>query len=72
MVGTLDAGDGHRDHVAIRDATVTAVDASAHPVAATYVVCLARSSMTRWADHMRAAGGGRRLPCADRARHAGC
>jgi LmbE family N-acetylglucosaminyl deacetylase/SAM-dependent methyltransferase len=58
VVVTLDASDGHRDHVAIRDATVTAVDGSAHPVAATYFVCLARSSMTRWADHMRTSGGG--------------
>ena len=58
VVVTLDASDGHRDHVAIRDATLTAVDASAHPVAATYLVCLARSTMTRWAEHMRTTGGG--------------
>ena len=58
VVVTLDASDGHRDHVAIRDATVTAVDASAHRVTATYLVCLARSSMIRWADHMRTTGGG--------------
>ena len=58
MVVTLDASDGHRDHVAIRDATLTAVDASAHPVVATYLECLARSSMTRWAEHMRTTGGG--------------
>ena len=57
VVVTLDASDGHRDHVAIRDGTLTAVDASAHPVAATYLVCLARSSMIRWADHMRTTGG---------------
>jgi LmbE family N-acetylglucosaminyl deacetylase/SAM-dependent methyltransferase len=58
VVVTLDASDGHRDHVAIRDATLTAVDASEHPVAATYLWCLARSSMTRWADYMRTTGGG--------------
>lgn len=58
MIVILDASDGHRDHVAIRDATVTAVDSSAHPVAPTYLVCLARSSMTRWANHMRTTGGG--------------
>jgi LmbE family N-acetylglucosaminyl deacetylase/SAM-dependent methyltransferase len=58
VVVTLDASDGHRDHVAIRDATLTAVDASEHPVAATYLWCLARSSMLRWADHMRRTGGG--------------
>lgn len=51
-------GVGQVDHIAISDATLTAVDASAHPVAATYFVCLARSSMTRWADHMRTTGGG--------------
>ncbi len=58
VVVTLDASDGHRDHATIRDATLTAVDASAHPVAATYLWCLARSSMLRWADHMRTTGGG--------------
>ena len=58
VVVTLDASDGHRDHVAIRDATLTAVDASAHPVAATYLVCLARSTMLGWADLMRTRGGG--------------
>jgi LmbE family N-acetylglucosaminyl deacetylase len=58
VVVTLDASDGHRDHVAIRDATLTAVDASAHPVVATYLVCLARSSMLRWAEYMRTTGGG--------------
>lgn len=58
VVVTLDASDGHRDHAAIRDATLAAVDASAHDVGATYLSCLARSSMTRWADHMRATGGG--------------
>jgi LmbE family N-acetylglucosaminyl deacetylase/SAM-dependent methyltransferase len=58
VVVTLDASDGHRDHVAIRDATLTAVDASTHPVASTYLWCLARSSMIRWADHMRTTGGG--------------
>jgi LmbE family N-acetylglucosaminyl deacetylase len=58
VVVTLDASDGHRDHAAIRDATLTAVDAARPPPAATYLWCLARSSMTRWAEHMRTAGGG--------------
>jgi LmbE family N-acetylglucosaminyl deacetylase len=58
VVVTLDASDGHRDHAAMRDATVAAVDASSHVVAAAYLSCLARSSMTRWADHMRTIGGG--------------
>jgi LmbE family N-acetylglucosaminyl deacetylase len=58
VVVTLDAADGHRDHAAIRDATLAAVDAAAHPPGATYLWCLARSSMTRWADHVRASGDG--------------
>lgn len=58
VVVTLDASDGHRDHVAIRDATLVAVDTSAHAVGVTYLSCLARSSMERWADHMRSSGGG--------------
>ena len=45
VVVTLDASDGHRDHVAIRDATLAAVDAADHPPAATYTWCLARSSV---------------------------
>ena len=58
VVVTLDGADGHRDHQAIRDATLAAVDASADPPSATYLVCLARSSMARWADRMREIGGG--------------
>ena len=58
VVVTLDASDGHRDHAAIRDATLAAVDRAPHPPAATYLWCLARSSMARWAEHMRAAGTG--------------
>jgi LmbE family N-acetylglucosaminyl deacetylase len=58
VVVTLDASDGHRDHAAIRDATLAAVDAVGHRPVATYLWCLARSSMARWADHMRLTGGG--------------
>ena len=58
VVVTLDASDGHRDHVAVRDATLAAVDMAAHRPSATYLWCLARSSMVRWADRMRATGGG--------------
>ena len=58
VVVTLDGSDGHRDHAVIRDATLAAVDAADHVPAATYLWCLARSSMTRWADHMRSVGGG--------------
>jgi N-acetyl-1-D-myo-inositol-2-amino-2-deoxy-alpha-D-glucopyranoside deacetylase len=58
VVVTLDASDGHRDHAVIRDATIAAVDASVRPPAATYLWCLARSSMARWSEHLRASGGG--------------
>src|SRR4051812_13979801 len=58
VVVTLDASDGHRDHAVIRDATLAAVDTSHHRPSATYLSCLARSSMTQWANHMRAIGGG--------------
>lgn len=58
VVVTLDASDGHRDHAAIRDATLVAVDTARHRPAATYLWCLARSSMARWAEHVRRAGGG--------------
>ena len=47
VVVTLDASDGHRDHAVIRDATLVAVDNADHPPAATYLWCLARSSMAR-------------------------
>ncbi|HET6967154.1 MAG TPA: PIG-L family deacetylase, partial [Ornithinibacter sp.] len=55
VVVTLDAGDGHRDHAAIRDATLAAVDAAAaagEVDPTVYLHCLPRSIMTRWAEHM--------------------
>ncbi len=58
IVVTLDASDGHRDHVVMREATLAAVDSSVHPPVATYLSCLARSLMVRWADRVRAVGGG--------------
>ena len=58
IVVTLDASDGHRDHAMVRDATLRAVDSARHTPTATYLMCLARSSMQRWADHMRSTGGG--------------
>ena len=54
---TLDGSDGHRDHVVIRDATLAAVDAAGYQTS-TYLWCLARSSMQRWADHVRGEGTG--------------
>lgn len=58
VVVTLDATDGHRDHAVVRDATLAAVDSASRRPAATYLACLARSSMTKWADHLRARGAG--------------
>jgi LmbE family N-acetylglucosaminyl deacetylase len=46
---TLDAGDGHRDHARIRDATVTVARRRGVPV---YLVALPRSFMQRWAEHL--------------------
>jgi N-acetyl-1-D-myo-inositol-2-amino-2-deoxy-alpha-D-glucopyranoside deacetylase len=52
VVVTLDASDGHRDHAQMRDATLAAVDAVDHPPTATYLWCLARSSMAKWVQHV--------------------
>jgi LmbE family N-acetylglucosaminyl deacetylase len=52
VVVTLDASDGHRDHAVVRHATVAAVDAATSPPAATYLWCLARSSMAKWVQHV--------------------
>ncbi len=54
VVVTLDAGDGHRDHARIRDATLAAVARAADPVGRVYLACLPRSLMRRWVDHQRA------------------
>ncbi len=48
LVVTIDGSDGHRDHAVMRDATLAAVDAAEHRPAATYLWCLARSSMAKW------------------------
>jgi N-acetyl-1-D-myo-inositol-2-amino-2-deoxy-alpha-D-glucopyranoside deacetylase len=58
IVVTLDGSDGHRDHVAIREATLRAIDLLDDAPPATYLCCLARSSMMRWAERMREVGGG--------------
>lgn len=65
VVVTLDASDGHRDHAAIRDATIEAVDTAQHRPAATYLWCLARSSMTKWAKHIRSTGSDAYLSLGD-------
>ena len=51
IVVTLDASDGHRDHVRIRDATLAACRAAG--VERVYLSCLPRSLMRRWVDEMR-------------------
>lgn len=48
VVVTLDASDGHRDHAAMRDATLAALEVTASRPAATYLSCLARSLMARF------------------------
>ena len=52
VVVTLDAGDGHRDHATVRDATLAAVDAGAGLAPTVYLHCLPRSLMRRWVEHM--------------------
>ena len=46
IVVTLDGGDGHRDHAAVRDATLAALDRVHHRPLRTYLHCLPRSLMT--------------------------
>lgn len=53
VVVTLDAGDGHRDHARIRDATLAAVAGAAEPVERAYLAGLPRSLMRRWVQHQR-------------------
>ena len=53
VVVTLDAGDGHRDHAAIRDATLAAVDAAGLTSTRVYLHCLPTSIMDRWVEHMK-------------------
>jgi len=46
---TLDGSDGHRDHLAVRDAAVQVARELAIPA---FLQCLVRSLMDRWAEHM--------------------
>lgn len=46
---SLDGGDGHRDHLVMRDATVAVARERG---AAAYLQCLPRSLMDRWVEHM--------------------
>jgi len=45
VVVTLDAGDGHRDHAAVRDAVLAGLDHATERPAATYLSCLSRVLM---------------------------
>ena len=50
VVVTLDASDGHRDHVQVRDATVAAARRPGSGVRRVYLQCLPRSLMQRWVE----------------------
>ena len=54
VVLTLDASDGHRDHVHVRDATLEAVDRAAWRTPRTYLHCLPQALMREWAEIIRA------------------
>lgn len=54
VVVTMDASDGHRDHVHIRDATLAAVERASWPVPRTFLSCLPRRIMRAWIDVLRA------------------
>jgi LmbE family N-acetylglucosaminyl deacetylase len=52
VVVTLDGSDGHRDHVAIREATLAAVRSpGTHRPARIYLSCLAQENTVRWSEH---------------------
>lgn len=50
VVVTLDGSDGHRDHIHIRDATLSAAKASAWRADRVYLHCLPQQLMRRWVD----------------------
>lgn len=52
VVVTLDGGDGHRDHVRVREATLAAVDSAQWGVDRVYLQCLPKSLIRRWTEHM--------------------
>lgn len=54
VVLTLDASDGHRDHVHMRDATLEAVGRAAWDAERVYLHCLPQELMRRWAELIRA------------------
>ena len=54
VIVTLDGGDGHRDHVHIRDATLAAVEAAQWHVERVYLQGLPQSLMRQWVAYMAA------------------
>lgn len=50
VIVTLDASDGHRDHVHIRDATIRAVERNSSTAPRLYLHCLPQRLMRRWVD----------------------
>ncbi len=54
VVVTLDASDGHRDHVHVRDATLLAVDRADWSTPSVYLHCLPQDLMQAWAELIRA------------------
>ena len=63
VVVTLDASDGHRDHVHVRDATLAAVDAGRLVRRrSVYLHCLPRELMQQWAELIRAEAPESALP----------
>jgi LmbE family N-acetylglucosaminyl deacetylase len=55
IVVTLDATDGHRDHVRARDATLVAFDEATWRATCCYLQCLPRPLMREWAALLQAA-----------------
>lgn len=53
VVVTIDGGDGHRDHLHVRDAAILAAELADRPPPRVYVQCLARSLVRRWVEHLR-------------------
>jgi N-acetyl-1-D-myo-inositol-2-amino-2-deoxy-alpha-D-glucopyranoside deacetylase len=51
IVITPDAGDGHRDHAKIRDATLAAVAHTQHRPSQTYLWCLPRSLIAEFTNY---------------------
>jgi LmbE family N-acetylglucosaminyl deacetylase len=58
VIVTLDAGDGHRDHERIREATLAAVRAASWRTPRVYLQCLPQSLMRAWLAHVSGADPG--------------